>query len=181
MDCSPPGSSVHGILQARVLEQLAVLFSRGSSRSWDWTWVFHIAGGFFTIWSTRETHANTASKQILTLPSNHIASSSPSYKSSLTYSCPISITHIWANLMWDLSPNDELSLCSYWGSFVQDKLSFYYLGISEKANVDSFVSVLSGCTWSALTHTWRGHQHGPQISQVQISWVAKEAQRTLTL
>ena len=127
--CSPPGSSVHGILQARILEKLAIPFSRGSSWSRDWTWVFYIAGGFFTIWSTRETHANTASKQIPTLPSNHIASSSPSYKSSLTYSCAISITHIWANLMWDLSPNDELSLCLYWGkqALLLSKVCNFYL------------------------------------------------------
>ena len=32
MDCSPPGSSVHGILQARILEWVALLFSRGSSQ-----------------------------------------------------------------------------------------------------------------------------------------------------
>ena len=32
MDCSPPGSSVHGILQARILEWVAISFSRGSSR-----------------------------------------------------------------------------------------------------------------------------------------------------
>ena len=37
MDCSPPGSSVHGILQARTLEWVAVPSSRGSSRSRDWT------------------------------------------------------------------------------------------------------------------------------------------------
>ena len=48
MDCSPPGSSVPGILQARLLEQLAIPFSRGSSRPRE-TWVFLIAGRFFTI------------------------------------------------------------------------------------------------------------------------------------
>ena len=37
MDCSPPGSSVHGILQARILEWVAISFSRGSSRSMDQT------------------------------------------------------------------------------------------------------------------------------------------------
>ena len=52
MDCSPPGSSVHGILQARILEWAAV--SRGSSRSRDRTQVSHVAGGFFTIWTTME-------------------------------------------------------------------------------------------------------------------------------
>ena len=39
MDCSLPGSSVHGILQARILEWVAIPFSRGSSQLRDWTWV----------------------------------------------------------------------------------------------------------------------------------------------
>ena len=47
MDCSLPGSSVHGILQARVLEWVAISFSRGSSRPRDRTWVSHIVGGCF--------------------------------------------------------------------------------------------------------------------------------------
>ena len=52
IDCSPPGSSVHGILQARILEWVVIPFSRGSFQSRDWTWVSPIAGGFFTIWTT---------------------------------------------------------------------------------------------------------------------------------
>ena len=50
MDCSPPGSSVHGIFQARALEWVAISFSRGSSQPRDQTLVFHItctAGRFF--------------------------------------------------------------------------------------------------------------------------------------
>ena len=39
MDCSPSGSSVHGILQARILEWVAISFSRGSFQPRDWTWV----------------------------------------------------------------------------------------------------------------------------------------------
>ena len=42
MDCSPPGSSVHGILQARILEWVAISFSRGSSQPRDQTQVTHI-------------------------------------------------------------------------------------------------------------------------------------------
>ena len=45
---SPPGSSVHGILQARILEWVAISFSRGSSRPRDRTLFSCIAGGFFT-------------------------------------------------------------------------------------------------------------------------------------
>ena len=48
MDCSPPGSSVHGISQARMLKWVAIHFSRGSSCTRDWTWVSCNAGGFFT-------------------------------------------------------------------------------------------------------------------------------------
>ena len=48
VDCSPPGSSVHGILQARILKRVAMPSSRGSSQLRDQTQVSHIAGGFFT-------------------------------------------------------------------------------------------------------------------------------------
>ena len=54
MDCRPQGSSVHGILQARILEWVPIPLSRGSSRAWDRTQVSCTAGGFFTIWGTRE-------------------------------------------------------------------------------------------------------------------------------
>ena len=54
MDCSLPGSSILGILQARVLEWVAISFSRGSSWPRDWTQVSCIAGRFFTNWATRE-------------------------------------------------------------------------------------------------------------------------------
>ena len=52
-DCSPPGSSVHGILQARILKWVAIPFSRGSSQPRGWTWISCIAGRFFTIWATK--------------------------------------------------------------------------------------------------------------------------------
>ena len=54
MDYSPLGSSVHGILQARILEWVTISFSRGSSWPRDRTWVFCIAGRFFIVWATRE-------------------------------------------------------------------------------------------------------------------------------
>ena len=54
MDRSPPGFSVHGILQARILEWFAIPFSKGSSRPRDRTQVSCIAGRFFTVWATRE-------------------------------------------------------------------------------------------------------------------------------
>ena len=54
MDCSPPDDSVHRILQARILEWVAIPFSKGSSRPRNRTQVSCTASGFFTIWATRE-------------------------------------------------------------------------------------------------------------------------------
>ena len=56
MDCSPPGSSVHGILQARILAWVAIPFSRGSYQTRDWICVSCIAGRFSTVWATRTVH-----------------------------------------------------------------------------------------------------------------------------
>ena len=54
MDCSPPGSSIHGLLQERILEWVAISFSRGSSWRRDQTHFYCIVGRLFTIWTTRE-------------------------------------------------------------------------------------------------------------------------------
>ena len=54
MDCSLPGSYIHGIFQERVLEWVAISFSRGSSQPRDRTRVSCIVGRRFTIWATKE-------------------------------------------------------------------------------------------------------------------------------
>ena len=54
--CNPMDYTVHGILQARILEWVAFPFSRGCSQSRDQTQISHEAGGFFTSWATREAH-----------------------------------------------------------------------------------------------------------------------------
>ena len=51
VDCSLPGSSIHGILQARILEWVAICFSRGSSQPRDRIWVSHIGGRCFNLWA----------------------------------------------------------------------------------------------------------------------------------
>jgi len=56
MDCSLSGSSVHGILQARILEWVAIPFYSGSSPPRDQSQVSLIAGRFFTIGATKEAH-----------------------------------------------------------------------------------------------------------------------------
>ena len=52
MGCSLPDSTIHGVFQARILEWVAISFSRRSSRPRDWTRVSGIVGRRFTIWAT---------------------------------------------------------------------------------------------------------------------------------
>ena len=54
VDCSPSGSSFYGIFQARILEWVAIFFSRRSFPPRNWTSVSHISGRLFTIWATKE-------------------------------------------------------------------------------------------------------------------------------
>ena len=75
MDCSPPGSSVRGISQARKLEWVAISLSRGSSRPRDRTCISCLASGFFHHQDTREA------PQYLYLMSNTVESSSSSSSS----------------------------------------------------------------------------------------------------
>ena len=59
--------TVHGILQARILEWVVIPFSRGSSQPRDQTQVSHIAGTFFTSWATRATQVIIAQTGTWTL------------------------------------------------------------------------------------------------------------------
>ena len=56
MDCNIAGSSIHGIFQTRLLEWVAISFSRGSSQPRDWSQFSCIVGRCFTIWATREVN-----------------------------------------------------------------------------------------------------------------------------
>ena len=61
VDCSPPGSFIHGVLQARTQEWVAIPFSRGSSQPRDRTQVSCAAGRVFTVSATREAQINYTS------------------------------------------------------------------------------------------------------------------------
>ena len=52
--CSLSGFSVHGVLQARVLDWVDIHFPRGPSESRDWIWISWFAGKFITVWATKE-------------------------------------------------------------------------------------------------------------------------------
>ena len=56
MGCSPPGSSVYGIFQVKILEQVAISCSKESSWPWDWTWVSCIGRWVLCHWTTKEAY-----------------------------------------------------------------------------------------------------------------------------
>ena len=89
MDCSLPGSSVHGIFQAIVLEWITISFSKGSSQPRDRTWVSHIIDRRFTIWARGDCPRLHVNKQ-----RHYFANRGPS---SQRYG--FSSSHIW---MWVL-------------------------------------------------------------------------------
>ena len=85
IDWSPPGFSVRGIPQARILEWAAIPSFRGSSGRRDQTWVWKIsciAGRFFTVWATREVYDIREGKKSFSLY-------------SLRFSAPHSSTLAW--------------------------------------------------------------------------------------
>ena len=87
VDYSLPGSSVYGILQTRVLEWVAIPFSRGSSQSRDRPHVSCIWAGFSTIWVTREAHwINRNSKHKMCLTILKIKGVTTMWKSDMTIS-----------------------------------------------------------------------------------------------
>ena len=91
MDCSPPGSSVHGVSHAGILGGLPFALSSGPSWASVWTWVSCIAGRFFTIWATREA-PQFSSVQLFVTPWTAARQAS------------LSITNSWSLLKLELAP-----------------------------------------------------------------------------
>ena len=85
MDCSLPNSSIHAILQAKILQWIAIPFSRGSSQCRNQTWVSRVADWSFTIWATRKASYQIAAftlgpsaREILSAPFMSEVSLAPS-------------------------------------------------------------------------------------------------------
>ena len=97
MDCLP-GSSIHGIFQARILEWVAISFSRVSSRPRDWTEVSCIVGRCFTVWATREEliHPNKCVFLYKKDLQSHVS------KSWVFKTIQINISKLWEINLWFL-------------------------------------------------------------------------------
>ena len=132
MDCSPPGTSVHGSLQARILEWVAMPSSRGSSQPRDQTQISRTAGKFFTVWATKEAHKRCSSQVfIVSNLLNHfvLLQVQPSYtKQDAPFSMHSHKTEKWKDsvftfndtqtayrrLLWSLSRTDFTALKGKW-------------------------------------------------------------------
>ena len=148
MDCMLPGSSVHGILQARILEWVAICFSRGSSWPRDRTLLSYIAGRFFTIWATRDAHIHVS------VPFSSVAQSCPTLQPHESQharpSRPSPTPRVYSNLCpssWWCHPAISSSVIPFsscpqsfpaWGSFPKSHLftsGGQCIGVSASASV----------------------------------------------
>ena len=168
--CSPPGSSVHGILQARILEWVAIFFSRPSSQPRDRTQVSRIAGRRFNLWATITAHIMEQPLQLLTrnlinylcpfvavwitgLRSPTWPSSNPSLSLKNSLLCPHMKTFLKLPLhpCWDPVPLIQQNLTwSQWNIQIQQVVSgrswtclFQLLGNSTIYHMQFFAFTLS--------------------------------------
>ena len=119
MDCSPSGSSVHGILQARILEWVAMPSCRGSCPPRDWIQVSRIAGGFFVVWATREAYKEDERRQYMqspssvhTCPSPHLMEQRPQVGARVPAGCwPLRVQHLRSHLFFSTSLSVILPFC----------------------------------------------------------------------
>ena len=136
LDCSPPGSSVLGILQARILEWVAMPSSRESSQPRDRT--HHTADGFFTIWGTWEAceYWKKPIPSLGDLPDPGVKHRSPVLLvDSLSSLLTGLLTYLFFSLKWNFfkivsalcSPIQILKSACYvsWKTFWQFWLKFY--------------------------------------------------------
>ena len=163
LDCNLPSSSVHGIFQARILEWVAIPFSRGSSWPRDQTrisCVSCIAGGFLTLWATGEALCQwyIPFKRIILLPPIDCQLSSETFMPGERVGAEkISPKELRTLSFWErVNINADCvwafaSLASYikWASF---SVSLYIRPLD--APLHTFVRRNSACFWHLASHLW---------------------------
>ena len=122
--CSSSGSSVHGILQARILTWTAFSFSR------DWTWVSCTAGRFFTVWASREAHIPIPIPIFIYMlpnaPNINISIKNITYRRKFTY-CFCIRSGVFPTIIWNdmkLKTYQNPALTLKWG-FSTSLLKFW--------------------------------------------------------
>ena len=155
VDCSPPGSSVHGILQTRILEWVAISFSRGSSWPRDRTQVSHIAGRCFNLWATGKPSRQS---QVFYNSNKHLCG---------TYNVERWTTS-WVQEQWQspgLHPLNHLckmqmcdSHCRFWSIY-------YSLNSMDNSKADPSMGTTDVTQSPHITGDWRGLIINDQVKQ----------------
>ena len=147
MNYSPPGSSPHGISQARISEWVAISISRGSSPPRDWTWVFCIAGGLFTKWVTWEESRWCSQKQFL----SHVLFFLP-FLIILTTNIKCQTTTDWKLILELITESTQLrkeyAQVSSTTSFPTESLYYISLTGAQVVSLSSFVIQIITCRFS---------------------------------
>ena len=156
MDCSLPGSSIHGILQARIWEWVAISFSRGSSWPRDWIQVSRIASRFFIIW----LHMYILHLSELVF---HLFTHADTFIHTRTYTHlpPHPTIHL---ITWKID-NDPLAAYSPGSSSRVIFLKWESYHVTFLFKIPPWLSRFSWDKQAAL-HTAYKHAHGPP----QVSW-----------
>ena len=148
MDCNPRGFSVHRILQARILEWVAILFSRGSSRPRDWTQVSCIAGRVVTVWAIKGREWKGAAGKARAgccHPSGAVGGGCHSWLKEVSEEFPGSLLQ-WSVVKWLrlFSPNP---VTNFWRPYF----------LLEELNRTS-LTVGGSCPYLSLHRGWRNPQ-----------------------
>ena len=112
MDCSLPGSSVHGILQARILEWIAMPSSRGSTPLKDWTQVSCIADSFFTTTASWEVLNIVYSVPYILPVVSHLANITYAFKQIDAHLLPEIVRFWFLIIVFQIKPRHSLNRCS---------------------------------------------------------------------
>ena len=147
MFCSPPGSSLHGTLQARILEWVAIPFSRVSSWPSDQTCVSCMAGSFFTILSTRE--AQKSAMEVFPTPNEHHLTGS-------TIAEDTQLPGPWPTNTWLLSLRTLKTGNSKWLTAEYNRFIFCLVSVSPREVLEKLWS------WEIIgsqTRSWGKQDH----------------------
>jgi len=149
MDCSPSGISLHGIIPVRILEWVAILFSKGSSPPADQTQVSYTAGRFFPIWAIGEAQNDLSHHQS---PRDHVQRG----RARSTENTLGSVLDIRWACVFLVKVLKNIKFCLRKNGHGEDGLSlqFCYIAISTPNSV--FGGQLSICSWkSSITSAFQ--------------------------
>ena len=177
MDCSLPGSCLHGVSQARILEWIAISFSRGSSRPRDWTPLSWIVRWILYCWATREAPAQGSIQWILAnewMNLHHASESIEHIHKHLLH-------RVWWHL-FELSRQwnslERLSDLPYSQVVSGFRISFKIFWLLDRCSFqDTMLRIWSEPAFSPQTHQWP-QQCFMAKQSITEHWTAKPCQHS---